>query len=123
MHLSSSRFRVVFFIPQCVLVQTSVIQRCELGRLDILTTSFKVYFADVDVAGSSVVTVIPLGRSRFNVRQLWDDQHRFKQILSKRRLGSAPSRFTHALQQSVVVSLLFLALVSRIERRMSQSHP
>ena len=45
-----------------------------------VTKNFKVYFADMDVAGSSVVTVIRLGRSRFNVRQLWDDQHRFRTV-------------------------------------------
>ena len=34
----------------------------------------------MDVEGSSVVTVIRLGRSRFNVKQLWDDQHRFRTV-------------------------------------------
>ena len=43
-----------------------------------VTKNFKVNFEDIDVAGSSVVTVIRLGRSRFKVRQLWDDQHRFR---------------------------------------------
>ena len=66
MHLLSSHLRVAFCIPQCVLVQTSV-------------KLFKVCSTDVDVAGSSVGTVIRLIRSRFNVWKVWD-QHRFKQI-------------------------------------------
>ena len=72
-----------------------------------VTKSFKVYFADADVARSPVVIVIRLGRSRLNVKQLWDDQHRFRQICRNVAWVRLPGRSTYALQQSVVVSLLF----------------
>ena len=72
-----------------------------------MAKSFDVYLADVGVARSSVVAVIRLGRSRFNVRQLWDDQHRFRQICRDVAWVRLPGRPTHALQQSVVVWLLF----------------
>ena len=35
-----------------------------------VTKLFEGHFADVDIAGSSVVTVIGFGRSGFNIRQL-----------------------------------------------------
>ena len=45
-----------------------------------VTKLFNVRFTDVDVAGSSVVTVIRFRRSRVDVWQLWDDQHWLRQI-------------------------------------------
>ena len=59
-----------------------------------MTTLFKVCFTDVDVAGSSVGTVIRLSRSSFNVWQVWD-QHRFKQIC---RNVAWVSKIVHQLQ-------------------------
>ena len=72
-----------------------------------VTKLFEVHFADVDTADSSVVTVIRFGRSKFNIWQLWDNQHRFKQICRNIAWVPLPRRSTDTLQQSVVVSLLF----------------
>ena len=55
-----------------------------------VTTLFECHFADVDIAGSSVVTVTGFGRSGFNIRQLWGGKIN---IGSRKRLGSAPKAF------------------------------
>ena len=110
MRLTSSRLQVVSCIPRCVPGQTPAILHGELRRLDILPCNqhFKVCFTDVDVAGPFVAAVICYGRSRFNACQLWDDQRRFKQICRNIAWVRLPRRSTDILQQSVIVSLLFL---------------
>ena len=71
-----------------------------------VTKLFKVCSEVVDTAGSSVVTVIGFGRSGFNIRQLWDDQHRIRQICRNIGWIRLLRRFTDVLLLSVVVSLL-----------------
>ena len=72
-----------------------------------VTNLFRVCCTDVDIAGLLVVAVIRFGRSRFNVWQIWDDQHRLRQISRNIAWVRLPRRSTDVLQQSVVVSLLF----------------
>ena len=72
-----------------------------------VTELFKVCFTDVDVAVSSVVTVLRFGRSRVDVWQMWDDQHWLRQICRNVAWVRLPGRSMDILQQSVVTPLLF----------------
>ena len=71
-----------------------------------VTKLFEVCFADVDIAGSSVVVVVGFGWNKFNVWHLWDDQHLLGQIGRNINQVRLPRRSTDTLQQSMVVSLL-----------------
>ena len=68
---------------------------------------FKVYFADVDIAGSSVVAVIGFGWSGFSHGQSWNDLPLLGQICRNIARIRLPRCSTDTPQQSVVVSLLF----------------
>ena len=67
----SLRLQVVSCILLCALAQTTT---CSV------TKSLEVYLANVDVSCTFVVTVVHSGQGRFDVRQLWDDQHWLGQI-------------------------------------------
>ena len=88
---------------------------CGVSRAQ--TSAIRRSFTDVDIAGPFVATVVGFSRSRFNVWQLWDDQHWLKQICRNIAWVRLPKRSTDTLQQSVV------GLVSRIEQHRSQSRP